>query len=1573
MTRGCCNNHEPVQVIVHFCQLIDRSRYKPLLTMLAIKTGVFMSRKINFFFLLFLCLANLLFSLHSDDYPIGIYSHYQNLDAVDINQFSTLLGSANYNIITAKGITENEISLFNTEGIDVVYNDQLIKNATKANYWEYEAEYHTDNFDPNEYNPQIEFTDRYTGNDAWVDEMWFYSVKRDIPEIYISNEQNSSESKYHIKCMDSLEEGYIMDTYTYHCVDEPLIDQISTNYISYDYDYDYVFKFTMKVPQGSYTDPTTEICKVGLKLYREDQAENLGYELIQFDGENSDLITLTFQDFVNANAIGDNFATFEYTISRGNLNSYHNTGKPRAKLSPVIWYCDNGPLEVDNVIITDTIYDDLDNPNSELRIALNDSINNLLSYSNVVSLAAVDEPKRPQYNSFEKVRSIIDNRSKLQSCVNLPGWKYSDENGFPLHNATKAFSQIANPTQILTDVYPSNVYMKWGIIDSCDEWYTFQGRINKMNELYSDTKNECIDKEIPFYPMTQTFGEKCAPSGTTDYVWDKYLLPPNETQSLLSFIPLCYGADGIYNFEFENFYTPDDPTRNSSNEIIHPEIERDRSTNFFHVGLVNDFGDGLQTIPQYYVVKAANEKISVIGSIIKELTWDEYRTTTLMPTPTSFTVNTALSNNVSMSAYDPTGIIGDSGNQHTEYEENYEGYVECSIYSGDSDYFMLVNRRANFPLDIFTLTNNFLDRYNVNFPEYDINQAFAIADLQVVHFEFANYNLSNYALVDQYTFECFDDFTYGNVAEIDIPINPGECRMLKLVEVSSLSDVISTISIANCTINNNITICNSGVLNIDNNVTITANAIIEIEAGGVLNINGENFTVGTDAVITVNNNATLNITCDNGTIGDDSEISVLSGGIANINGNLEFGSNSKISNYGDLVIGENSSSQLTARSAEWLGIRSFPESSTSIEGNTLLQDAEVGISARNCDVSISNSTIKHCERSIYIYNHPYETAPCNLEFLSSTLILNNSATAIGIDIRNSNINNDFLISEGITGRSSIVGHNNNGVGIKISTNNSGTPYDFICEKISFTNLDKGILIEPYRSTSHKLENCNFSNCSTGVQLLGNGRIFHISDCSFYSNSVGISQNTSLTNIISCDFDENLIGIDLANITSSRNTSDSFVIDNCNFNFYNNNQIFDFGIRCTDASPNITGCLFENDFGLVSVDKSLVDLAYSSNNVFMSSTSHLRFLATNELYSSGILLKLGHNDFYENSQYDFWFDGHDYNGSRIDIDANGNYRERASFNLFDFFIINPPNIIEDHMDPNPNNLVSSPPTNRFQTAFSNENNDALEIAYIQYKEILNDLVEPEKDLWAKTLDRLYNLSFNYETEESIRIYFEGLLANIPSFLTQKEQDSMKFLINNYIKKSFIASKDYQQAADIVLERINNPISSVDSLFAVMQLETIYVLSEKDSLNRSAKVNTKLNHIAPKSITDFDNKQKSHWKEIYQLLGIAVEEDEENYEQVIPTVPTLYTNYPNPFNPETTIAFSIPEDSEAKISIYNIKGQKVKDLINEHLEKGNHNVVWYSKDNSGKSVASGVYFYQLEVNGKTQGIKKCLLLK
>ena len=87
----------------------------------------------------------------------------------------------------------------------------------------------------------------------------------------------------------------------------------------------------------------------------------------------------------------------------------------------------------------------------------------------------------------------------------------------------------------------------------------------------------------------------------------------------------------------------------------------------------------------------------------------------------------------------------------------------------------------------------------------------------------------------------------------------------------------------------------------------------------------------------------------------------------------------------------------------------------------------------------------------------------------------------------------------------------------------------------------------------------------------------------------------------------------------------------------------------------------------------------------------------------------------------------------------------------------------------------------------------------------------------------------------------------------------------------------------------------------------------------------------------------------------------------------SNYPNPFNPTTTISFSIPEESKIELSIYNIKGQKIKSLLNDQITAGEHSIVWNGKDDNNKPVSSGVYLYKLNVNGKTEAVKKCLLLK
>jgi len=89
----------------------------------------------------------------------------------------------------------------------------------------------------------------------------------------------------------------------------------------------------------------------------------------------------------------------------------------------------------------------------------------------------------------------------------------------------------------------------------------------------------------------------------------------------------------------------------------------------------------------------------------------------------------------------------------------------------------------------------------------------------------------------------------------------------------------------------------------------------------------------------------------------------------------------------------------------------------------------------------------------------------------------------------------------------------------------------------------------------------------------------------------------------------------------------------------------------------------------------------------------------------------------------------------------------------------------------------------------------------------------------------------------------------------------------------------------------------------------------------------------------------------------------------------SNFPNPFNPETTIEFSIEQNQQneqIELEIYNFKGQKIK-TIPVILSGVEGSVIWNGTDNSDQPVSSGIYLYKLNVNGKTEAVKKCLLLK
>lgn len=84
------------------------------------------------------------------------------------------------------------------------------------------------------------------------------------------------------------------------------------------------------------------------------------------------------------------------------------------------------------------------------------------------------------------------------------------------------------------------------------------------------------------------------------------------------------------------------------------------------------------------------------------------------------------------------------------------------------------------------------------------------------------------------------------------------------------------------------------------------------------------------------------------------------------------------------------------------------------------------------------------------------------------------------------------------------------------------------------------------------------------------------------------------------------------------------------------------------------------------------------------------------------------------------------------------------------------------------------------------------------------------------------------------------------------------------------------------------------------------------------------------------------------------------------------YPNPFNPATTICYSLPASGEVSVEIYNVKGRKVRTLVSGYRDAGSYSVVWNGEDDGEKPVASGLYLYRIQ-SGKNARSEKCLLLK
>ncbi len=110
----------------------------------------------------------------------------------------------------------------------------------------------------------------------------------------------------------------------------------------------------------------------------------------------------------------------------------------------------------------------------------------------------------------------------------------------------------------------------------------------------------------------------------------------------------------------------------------------------------------------------------------------------------------------------------------------------------------------------------------------------------------------------------------------------------------------------------------------------------------------------------------------------------------------------------------------------------------------------------------------------------------------------------------------------------------------------------------------------------------------------------------------------------------------------------------------------------------------------------------------------------------------------------------------------------------------------------------------------------------------------------------------------------------------------------------------------------------------------------------------------------------------IVVLTTDVKDETDDREKPSEFTLSQNYPNPFNQATKIEFTLAKSGFVSLSIHDILGRKVRALVSERLSSGYKSVLWDGKNDSGKDVASGIYFYQIKVKDFSE-TKKLVLLK
>jgi len=603
-----------------------------------------------------------------------------------------------------------------------------------------------------------------------------------------------------------------------------------------------------------------------------------------------------------------------------------------------------------------------------------------------------------------------------------------------------------------------------------------------------------------------------------------------------------------------------------------------------------------------------------------------------------------------------------------------------------------------------------------------------------------------------------------------------------------------------------------------------------------------------------------------------------------------------------------------------------------------------GISATNSSfVTINNSTISDAFHNSVVNSH--------LNVSNTTFIV--PANSYGLNIKNDVSGYGTTITNTEEGRGfyGVVDANSKGLTLGAMRNTA------IIHNVRFYNLSAGLVKVSNIGEQDSIAYCNFSNCIDGIKILSKDNFSRIENCVFSSNNTGIKLTAAIPYINNCSFINNT----LRGILSEYSIF-TIGIENGIYNSnFNNNPI---GLESRGSNHRIETSYFSNNVSaLINHGGSNLSMANDANNVFRNQISNIEF-CDYQPYEATIQLLEGHNDFYHQyaTSFDFAFDSNYYAYPYyVDkIDASNNWFEEEIVVINDAAYAD--YVVVESFDAEPN--MPPPPfdNDRISMAMSHEAQGEYETACEEYAAILNDPLESELRYLPIAADGVFRYAVMITDPDWVTTeYFDDKAIQY-----EIDNPALSALLEEYLAKSFILTEDYQSAIDLIQQRIDEPSNPIDSLLAVLDLEIVLQLASLEETKKP--ITTKCTQYKYPNIQVFDSKHDEHWAKLYALMNKG--DDETGIP--IPTIPQISSNYPNPFNPSTTIAFSIPNQAATKLTVYNLKGQKVKVLLSSDLPKGHHKVVWDGRDSNNRSVSSGIYFIRLESAGKTS-LRKAMLMK